>query len=127
MRSHYKRLNESFDDYLIAALWSSSTGDGTPLDRDHDIGDFARDAENELQREYDDFLKKFGDELDALGGMAHQMAAHDLWLTQNGHGAGFWDRKESLYGKGLQDRMDKYASRAGEIFLYVGNDGKIHT
>lgn len=25
---------------------------------------------------------------------------HDLWLTRNGHGVGFWDREE-IYGDGL--------------------------
>jgi hypothetical protein len=27
-----------------------------------------------------------------------EQVGHDLWLTRNGHGAGFWDRPE-VYGK----------------------------
>lgn len=29
--------------------------------------------------------------------MAEQIG-HDLWLTRNGHGAGFWDRPYEMYG-----------------------------
>ena len=25
-------------------------------------------------------------------------AGHDLWLTRNGHGVGFWDRADDVYG-----------------------------
>lgn len=25
-------------------------------------------------------------------------AGHDLWLTRNGHGTGFWDRDSTVYG-----------------------------
>lgn len=28
-----------------------------------------------------------------------RQAGHDLWLTRNGHGAGFWDRDDSVYGE----------------------------
>ncbi len=28
-------------------------------------------------------------------------AGHDLWLTRSGHGCGFWDREDSVYGLGL--------------------------
>lgn len=27
-------------------------------------------------------------------------AGHDLWLTRNSHGAGFWDREDNTYGEG---------------------------
>lgn len=27
-------------------------------------------------------------------------AGHDLWLTRNGHGTGFWDREDNTYGSG---------------------------
>lgn len=26
-------------------------------------------------------------------------AGHDLWLTRNGHGTGFWDRDDNVYGE----------------------------
>ena len=36
-----------------------------------------------------------------------QQIGHDLWLTRNGHGAGFWDRKE-IYG----DHADLFTGMA---------------
>lgn len=36
-----------------------------------------------------------------------EQIGHDLWLTRNGHGAGFWDRKE-IYG----DHADLFTGMA---------------
>lgn len=48
---------------------------------------------------------------DALSGNPHQLGI-DLWLTRNGHGAGFWDRPE-LYGKQLSDILTAMATVLG--------------
>jgi len=47
---------------------------------------------------------------------------HDLWLTRNHHGAGFWDRG---LGK-LGDDLTLLAHSLGESELYVGDDDKLH-
>lgn len=49
-------------------------------------------------------------------------AGHDLWLTRNGHGAGFWDRPE-LESGALGDRLSKLAKALGHVDLYAGDDG----
>jgi len=56
---------------------------------------------------------------------------HDFWLTRNGHGAGFWDRKElepvpdgSLYSLG--DNLTEMAKRMGSCDLYVGDDNLVY-
>lgn len=41
--------------------------------------------------------------------------AHDLWLTRNGHGAGFWDRDLGELG----ERLTAAAKAAGTRDLYV--------
>jgi hypothetical protein len=73
---------------------------------------FERDAAPLLalayEREYDD-----------------AQAGRDLWLTANGHGAGFWDRK-ALDADGLGDKLEEAARSAGERYAYIGNDGRIH-
>lgn len=46
---------------------------------------------------------------------------HNLWLTRNGHGVGFWDR-------GLGDPGDQLSTEAealGECDLYLGDDGRL--
>jgi hypothetical protein len=47
---------------------------------------------------------------------------HDLWLTRNGHGTGFWDRGLGDVG----ERLACAARRMGESDLYVGDDGEVH-
>jgi hypothetical protein len=54
-----------------------------------------------------------------------EMLGHDLWLTRNGHGAGFWDRNE-LKKDGLGDKLSDIARKMGEKDPYVGDDGKVY-
>lgn len=49
---------------------------------------------------------------DALHQHLHQLGI-DLWLTRNGHGAGFWDRPE-LYGSQLSTILTTIATALGE-------------
>jgi hypothetical protein len=50
-------------------------------------------------------------------------AGHDFWLTQNGHGCGFWDGDwpEGI-GKGLAELSKSF----GEVFLYIDDNGLIN-
>lgn len=49
-------------------------------------------------------------------------AGHDFWLTRNGHGAGFWDGDWPDTGDTLTEACKAY----GEVYLYVGDDGRIY-
>lgn len=40
-------------------------------------------------------------------------AGHDFWLTRNGHGSGFWDRKE-IYGN-LSDTFTLLSKEFGQV------------
>lgn len=42
---------------------------------------------------------------------------HDLWLTRNGHGTGFWDRNE-LYSNTEARIFDALATAMGEHDIY---------
>jgi hypothetical protein len=71
--------------YVEAALWSSDTEDGTPLDQiDAEIEDRTQAA---MRRDCQKFYEANRHLMDdpSQGG-------HDFWLTRNGHGTGFWDR-----------------------------------
>lgn len=56
-----------------------------------------------------------------------ERAGHDLWLTRNRHGTGFWDR---VYGddldKDLGERLTEAAHKIGERHLYLGDDGVVY-
>ncbi|MEG3175813.1 hypothetical protein U1872_06195 [Sphingomonas sp. RB3P16] len=49
-------------------------------------------------------------------------AGCDLWLTRNGHGAGFWDRGLGKAG----DLLTEAAAALGSIDPYFGDDGKFY-
>jgi len=111
--------NPHTDQYLATALWSSTDEDGTPLDRvDDGWVKWDPATESALRAECETWLTAHAELIDAGGG-DYGRAAHDLWLAQNGHGAGFWvgsDWPEDI-GRALTD-----ASKAlGERNLYLSD------
>ena len=133
-----------FDDfttaYLDAALWSSmdesDDAGGEPMDRNHsrddiDFASLARMLEDcakfPASPEWQAALSAAEDARTpsrvAHGCTIEESAGHDFWLTRNGHGAGFWDGD---WGEPYGDALDKLSKRFGEVYLYIGDDGKIH-
>jgi hypothetical protein len=112
--------------YLVTALWPSIGDDDEPLDQDHDLTDVSDDLTVAARADVVAFVELAGRAdvrayLAAFGGDAGQLG-HDLWLTRNGHGVGFWDRGLGALG----DRLTAHAQSFGEIHLYVGDDGLIY-
>lgn len=119
-----KKLKESesdgLEDYLEAALWSSTDDNGKPLDDNYSQTDFSDEAMKQATKDWHEFQKQAGDLLSSLD-ISH--VAHDFWLTRNRHGAGFWDGDyEEAIGKKLTDLSHGF----GETDLYVGDDGKLY-
>jgi len=56
---------------------------------------------------------------------AEAQGGHDFWLSRNGHGAGFFDRDN--LPEDARERLQEAAQQWGEVYLYVGDDGKIHS
>lgn len=57
-----------------------------------------------------------------VGGWPADQAGHDLWMTRNGYGVGFWDRKQYKYG----DELSEICRAFGESHVYTGEDGRAH-
>jgi hypothetical protein len=130
--AHLAPLVDTFTrHYLVAALWSSTTSDGAPLDDDYsvdDIGpDFVRQAVADcadfqqaqaepLQRMYA-FYRENGNAAHPDAGTPEACAGHDFWLSRNGHGTGFWDRGAGPVG----DALDKAAEIYGGVDLDEGD------
>lgn len=116
------RINEVLDNYMIAALWSSTDMDtDEPLDANYSVSDIAPNTKIQM---YKDVKKFMEDNLDAIeeSGSSDEQLGHDLWLSRNGHGAGFFDRGYGDVGDKLQDA----ASDMKGADLEVGDDGLIH-
>ncbi len=111
--------------YLEAALWSSTDGDDEPLDALYSVNDFTHTAR---KRALDD-CTRFATENAALltdpsvpEKCGPKMAGHDLWLTRNGHGAGFWDGD---WSDEVGDRLTEAAHKFGEVSVEVNGNGDL--
>ena len=117
----------ALDGYLECALWSSYdlyTGRrldelGTGAMADETFDDMACDVWRFLATCWGDVWEDF--EID-LSGIEPKQLGHDLWLTRNRHGAGFWDRGLGEIG----DKLTELAHSYGDVTLYIGDDGKIY-
>lgn len=104
--------------YIECALWASTDDEDEPLDM-HTLAPDAREA---LEADCDEFLDYVEDLGIDWSEIDSSQMGHDLWLTRNRHGAGFWDR-----GLGeLGDALTKAAHAMGSRDLYVGDDGLVY-
>lgn len=100
--------------YVEAALWSDSD-------------DAVRKAEpsralwKRAKRDCKAFIATAGDRIEAYDA---SQVGHDLWLTRNGHGAGFWDRTQ--YDAWYQFDLTRIAKAMGEAYLYVSRGKVMH-
>lgn len=111
--------DENVRQYLTTALWSAGeSDDGTPMDAHATIADFHPDSVARAAEDWRRFMAEAGPMIEGR----ESDAAHDFSLTRNGHGAGFWDGDWPEHG----DKLTAIAKRFGEIWVYVGDDGKLH-
>lgn len=112
--------------YLATALWSSTDESredgGDPMDRNYTLEDISPETAAWAQADCDRFREAAGDLLEERPG---DLAAHDFWLTRNGHGAGFWDGDWPRNGEALS-AMVGWRTDFGEVSLYIGDDGLIY-
>lgn len=59
--------------------------------------------------------------IDVLAVMSQ--GGHDFWLTRNGHGCGFWDGD---WTEPAATKLTDASKAFGEMYLYVGDDGRIY-
>lgn len=132
----YDALDTWGQHYGLAVLFTGVMGvdpDESEGVYDLDPANFSADACNDIAAEVADFKAKAADliPLAIAAGHDEEHLAHDLWLTRNGHGAGFWDRQELAfipegYDKELGDLLSDIARAMGESDAYIGDDGFIY-
>lgn len=106
--------------YLATALWSSTDDNGDALDdTGYCILNFTAEAMERASQDVSDFYNKVYDRLPPDYDLTQ--LGHDLWLTRNGHGAGFWDRGLGEAGDYLTD----VAKKMGELYVIVNDDGTL--
>lgn len=129
---------DAIEGYLECAGWLVNDHEGATEEErergyegDHRDGPFTEHAREHASQALDDFIDALSDPEDVRAYLRalreedrrHQpavMLGHDLWLTRNGHGAGFWDRGLGTLG----DRLSEAARSLGEAQAIVLDDGE---
>lgn len=113
--------------YLETALWSctdeSREDGGDPMDDNYGVDDISPATVAWAVADCDRFRELAGNLLDEHDDP--NRAAHDFWLTRNGHGAGFWDGDWPINGDTLTAMLG-WRTDFGEVHLLVGDDGLIY-
>lgn len=104
-----------FNAYVEAALWSSTTDDGTPLDKNYTQQDLDPKLAAQMLRDSQKFLAE--NWLDIHEDL--ERAGHDFWLTRNNHGAGFWDGD---WPPEVVERLSEASKKYGEVNLFADGD-----
>lgn len=122
--------------YIECALWSTNDDSdeqgGEPLDANYGREDLAPETLEGMRADCLAFYAAHSEQIAQWDGNgdADEQAGHDLWLTRNGHGAGFWDRSDSKGRGGWPNEgkdLTEAAQAMGEVWLYVGDDGQIYS
>lgn len=121
---------DAFTRGYIEAAFFTSTGTGDDAESGLEHASFADIAPSALDGIVADCAKWQADNAELLAlaadrdGYDMERAGNDYWYTRNGHGVGFWDRKE-LDAEGLGDKLSA-ACRYRSVDMYRGDDGLIY-
>lgn len=110
---NYHQLDAFTSAYIECALWSSITENGHPVDDECGIEDIEDDSLKAMVEDCKAFQTAYGELFDGV----ESQAGHDYWLTRNGHGAGFWDREDSIYPECVRKFLTRISHEAGELYL----------
>lgn len=125
-----RSLDEFYNHYIVAALWSSvAYGHETEKEfgdqfdtsfesLDFDESDLSEETRKQMKDDCKSFLKENYNDIEH-----YDQAGHDFWLTRCGHGVGFWDRDLGDIG----DRLTKSCEKFTNIDLYLGDNGQIYS
>ena len=114
--------------YMTCALWSSTGDNDRPLDDDYSIHDISDEAKESMEADCKAFLEAneatlLETEHNEGRWTQEEQWGHDLWLTRNGHGTGFWDRGHK---EEIGEELTKKANEMGTSDIYVGDDGELY-
>ena len=126
-------IKKIMDNYLECAIWTeeerlkeeNTEGYEREIkniipDADLNIHNFSDNSKIKAYEDIKLFLKYAGN---AVDGIDEEQLGHDIWLSRNGHGAGFFDR-------GYDDKIEKIlmdsAHKIGSADIYLGDDGLLY-
>lgn len=115
-------MDKILNAYLVCALWSSTDEEGNPLDDNFGLSDLSENTKAQAMADIQLFLGLCEEEgIDPFEKLDSEQVGHDIWLTRNGHGAGFWDRGLGEHGSKLSD----IAKSLGSCDIYAGDNNEL--
>jgi hypothetical protein len=109
-------VEEIRNNYFEAALWLNE--DNAEFDN-KTIFNFSSETKEKTNTEILWFIYNANK---SLNNITDTSIGHDLWMTRNGEGIGFWDRD---YSDSIGKKLTGLAKKLGESSIYVNDDGEI--
>ena len=114
-------IKEVLKYYLQCALWVEDYDEEV---KDKTIYDFSDNAKEQAKSEIEWFVDSCEYMTDDMfGNTMDEDIGHDLWLSRNGHGAGFFDRD---YTEEEEKTFMMLSKILGDVNIEIGDDGKIY-
>lgn len=107
--------------YLEAAIFTDEEIVLEETGEQIDIGQFSNDTKEKVKSDIEKFISLAGETAinEAIETNGDEYLGHDIWLTRNGHGAGFFDR-----GYTNETLLEAAAEKLGTVHLFF-QDGEI--
>jgi hypothetical protein len=103
--------------YLETALWSTEEEENGLQGKS--IADVDKMSVQGAKKDVIDFLRQAETQApDELQSYDAKALGHNLWLSRNGHGAGFFDENN--------DKLQDIARNMKGVDMYLGDDGKVY-
>lgn len=113
-------LETMIDAYIDCALWA----DG-PDGESWSATDLAPETRSAMRCDCGDFFASFAGAINTIRGLGPDALGHDLWLTRQGHGTGFWDDCHD-WQEPWKSKLTDGAREMGHCDLYRGDDGLLY-
>jgi hypothetical protein len=117
LSSNRLNVNDILDNYLEAAFWTEEQQNPELQNKmvsDIDSASLQK-TKNDIMQFLRTALQQAGEELKTYDSKS---IGHNLWLSRNGHGAGFFDDNN--------DKLQDIARNMKSSDLYIGDDGKVY-
>ncbi len=113
------------DNYIGSLIWTQEgvgeDAEGNDPMEGKTISDINKKSRDIISDEVKWFINSAGEVFEDL---SDKQIGHDLWLTRNGHGAGFYDRIDDNENLEI---IDKLCDVLGGVEIYVNeDDGEIY-
>lgn len=109
--------------YLDTLLFSESDDEGSSLDATYGRRNIHPSAIKQAIEDCQSFLESLSPKAKRAVNGNLERSGHDLVLTRNHHGAGFWDGD---WDDSIQEELTRSAHALGEVYTYVV-DGMVYT